>query len=91
MDDIIKYVKDFLIQLQKEYEIVKCQILVLCKGAKKGLFLSRNEFERMLDILLDYSLHLNVEKEFESLCNVYIEKYPDSIERYKKYMVVTIA
>lgn len=87
MNDIKKYVKDFLKQLQKEYQIVKSQISVLCDDAKSGIYLSRNEFERTLDILLDYSLHLNVEEEFEPLCSMYIEKYLDSIESYKKYML----
>lgn len=83
MVDIKELLNDFLKQLEKDYKIVKEQILVLYKEAKKGIYLSKNEFERTLDILFDYSLHLNVKEEFELLSSVYINIYPDSIESYK--------
>ena len=83
MDDIKELVNDFLKQLEKDYKIVKEQILVLYKEAKNGIYLSENEFELTLDILLDYSLHVNVKEEFELLSSVYFNIYPYSIESYK--------
>ena len=83
MDDMKELVKDFLKQLEKDYKIVKEKILVLYKQAKNRIYLSKNEFERTLDILLDYSLHLDVKEEFDLLCSAYINIYPYSVESYK--------
>lgn len=83
MEDIKEYIKLFIKQLEKEYRVVKEQILVLYEEAKSGIYLSKNEFELTLDILFDYSLHLDSKEEFELLSSVYIDKYPDSIESFK--------
>lgn len=83
MDDIKELVNDLLKQLEKDYKKVKEQILVLYKQAKNRIYLSKNEFERTLDILLDYSMHLDVKEEFELLYSAYINIYPYSVESYK--------
>ena len=44
----------------------------------------------MLDILLNYAMHVDIKKEFDILINVYFSVYPDSIESYIGYYNETL-
>ena len=85
MEEIKKMILQLKIQMQNYYHVVIEEVSLICEDAKHNIYLSQNDFERMLDILLDYAMHVDVEKEFNILINTYLSIYPDSVEDYIKY------
>jgi hypothetical protein len=73
------------IQMQNYYYIVIEEVSLICEDAKHNIYLSQNDFERMLDVLLNYAMHVDIKKEFDILINTYLSIYPDSVEDYMKY------
>ena len=85
MEEIKKMILQLKIQMQNYYHVVIEEVSLICEDAKHNIYLSQNDFERMLDILLDYAMHVDVKKEFNILINTYLSIYPDSVEDYIKY------
>lgn len=83
--EIKKMILQMKIQMQNYYYIVVEEVSLICEDAKHNIYLSQNDFERMLDVLLNYAMHVDVKKEFDILINKYLSIYPDSVEDYMKY------
>ena len=43
--------------MQNHYHIIIEEVSLVCENAKHNIYLSQNDFERILDILLDYRIH----------------------------------
>ena len=71
--------------MQNYYHVVTEEVSLICEDAKHNIYLSQNDFERMLDLLLNYAMHVDIKKEFDILINTYLSIYPDSVEIYLKY------
>lgn len=71
--------------MQNHYHIIIEEVSLVCENAKHNIYLSQNDFERILDILLDYAMHVEIKNEFDNLINVYLLIYPDSVESYIGY------
>ncbi len=85
IEEIKKMVLQLKIEMQNYYHVVIEEVSLICEDAKHNIFLSQNDFERMLDVLLNYAMHVDIKKEFDILINTYLSIYPDSVEDYMKY------
>ena len=85
IEEIKKMILQMKIQMQNYYYIVIEEVSLICEDAKHNIYLSQNDFERMLDVLLNYATYVDVKKEFDILINTYLSIYPDSVEDYMKY------
>lgn len=85
IEEIKKMILQMKIQMQNYYYIVIEEVSLICEDAKHNIYLSQNDFERMLDVLLNYAMHVDVKNEFNILINTYLSIYPDSVEDYMKY------
>ena len=85
MEEIKQLIVEMQENLKRNYRLFRYHILLICEDAENGIYLSKNEFERILDRLLDYAFHINVEEEFELMKSAYIAIYPDSVEQYIIY------
>lgn len=83
--EIKKMILQMKIQMQNYYYIVIEEVSLICEDAKHNIYSSQNDFERMLDVLLNYAMHVDIKKEFDILINAYLSIYPDSVEDYIKY------
>ena len=90
IEEIIKMMLQLKIQMQNYYHVVIEEVSLICEDAKHNLYLSQNDFERMLDLLLNYAMHVDIKKEFDILINTYLSIYPDSVEDYVKYYNETL-
>ena len=85
IEEIKKMILQMKIEMQNYYYIVIEEVSLICEDAKHNIYLSQNDFERMLDVLLNYATYVDVKKEFDILINTYLSIYPDSVEDYIKY------
>lgn len=85
IEKIKKMILQMKIEMQNYYYIVIEEVSLICEDAKHNIYLSQNDFERMLDILLDYAMYVDIKNEFDNLINVYLLIYPDSVESYIGY------
>ena len=90
IEEIKKMALQLKIQMQNYYHVVIEEVSLICEDAKHNIYLSQNDFERMLDILLNYAMHVDIKKEFDVLINAYLSIYPDSVEIYLKYYNETL-
>ena len=85
IEEIKKMILQMKIQMQNYYQFVIEEVSLICEDAQHNIYLSQNDFERMLDVLLNYAMHVDIKKEFDILINTYLSIYPDSVEDYMKY------
>ena len=85
IEEIKKMILQMKIEMQNYYYIVIEEVSLICEDAKHNIYLSQNDFERMLDVLLNYATYVDIKKEFDILINTYLSIYPDSVEDYMKY------
>ena len=90
IEEIKKMILQMKIQMQNYYYIVIEEVSLICEDAKHNIYLSQNDFERMLDVLLNYATYVDVKKEFDILINTYLSIYPDSVNNYIKYYNETL-
>ena len=90
IEEIKKMILQMKIQIQNYYYIVIEEVSLICEDAKHNIYLSQNDFERMLDVLLNYATYVDVKKEFDILINTYLLIYPDSVNNYIKYYNETL-
>ena len=90
IEEIKKMVLQLKIEMQNYYHVVIEEVSLICEDAKHNIYLSQNDFERMLDILLNYAMHVDIKKEFDILIDVYFSVYPDSVESYIGYYNETL-
>ena len=90
IEEIKKMILQMKIQMQNYYYIVIEEVSLICEDAKHNIYLSQNDFERMLDVLLNYAMHVDIKKEFDILINTYLSIYPDSVNNYIKYYNETL-
>ena len=83
--EIKEEINNLRLILNAYYKYIKIEIIEICRCANHGIYLTQNNFERTLDVLLEYSYHVDVDEEFELITNTYISIYPDSVEQYIKY------
>lgn len=88
--EIKKMILQMKIQMQNYYQFVIEEVSLICEDAKHNIYLSQNDFERMLDVLLNYATYVDVKKEFDILINTYLSIYPDSVNNYIKYYNETL-
>lgn len=83
--DVEKKVEEIEILYERTkllYTYIKANINELCAKSQKGLYISQNLFEEILDILLSFGLIVDVKDEFVLMISTYYFKYPDSIKIY---------
>ena len=85
IEEIKKMILQMKIEMQNYYYIVIEEVSLICEDAKHNIYLSQNDFERMLDVLLNYATYVDVKKEFDILINTYLSIYPDSVNNYIIY------
>ena len=90
IEEIKKMILQMKIEMQNYYYIVIEEVSLICEDAKHNIYLSQNDFERMLDVLLNYATYVDVKKEFDILINTYLSIYPDSVNNYIKYYNETL-
>ena len=90
IEEIKKMILQMKIEMQNYYYIVIEEVSLICEDAKHNIYLSQNDFERMLDVLLNYAMLVDVKKEFDILINTYLSIYPDSVNNYIKYYNETL-
>ena len=90
IEEIKKMILQMKIEMQNYYYIVIEEVSLICEDAKHNIYLSQNDFERMLDVLLNYATYVDVKKEFDILINTYLLIYPDSVNNYIKYYNETL-
>lgn len=90
IEEIKKMILQMKIEMQNYYYIVIEEVSLVCEDAKHNIYLSQNDFERMLDVLLNYATYVDVKKEFDILINTYLLIYPDSVNNYIKYYNETL-
>ena len=90
IEEIKKMVLQLKIEMQNYYHVVIEEVSLICEDAKHNIYLSQNDFESMLDILLNYAMHVDIKKEFDILIDVYFSVYPDSVESYIGYYNETL-
>lgn len=78
-------VKSLYLSLNESYVYIKKEIIEICEDANQGIYIPQNHFERILDILLDYGLNVDVKNEFDLMIKSYYSKYPDSVKIYQDY------
>ena len=90
IEEIKKMILQMKIEMQNYYYIVIEEVSLICEDAKHNIYLLQNDFERMLDVLLNYATYVDVKKEFDILINKYLSIYPDSVNNYIKYYNETL-
>ena len=90
IEEIKKMILQMKIEMQNYYYIVIEEVSLICEDAKHNMYLLQNDFERMLDVLLNYATYVDVKKEFDILINKYLSIYPDSVNNYIKYYNETL-
>ena len=90
IEEIKKMILQMKIEMQNYYYIVIEEVSLICEDAKHNIYLSQNDFERMLDVLLNYATYVDIKKEFDILINTYFSVYPDSVESYIGYYNETL-
>ena len=90
IEEIKKMILQMKIEMQNYYYIVIEEVSLICEDAKHNMYLLQNDFERMLDVLLNYATYVDVKKEFDILINTYLSIYPDSVNNYIKYYNETL-
>lgn len=90
IEEIKKMILQMKIEMQNYYYIVIEEVSLICEDAKHNIYLSQNDFERMLDVLLNYATYVDVKKEFDILINTYLSIYPDIVNNYIKYYNETL-
>ncbi len=85
IESIKQGIQELKKEMEKSYVLIKEYILNICEASRNKEYLSQNDFERTLDILLDYGFHVNIEEEFELMRSTYITIYPDSVNQYIEF------
>lgn len=85
IEELKQIVLELKIQMRESYHILKEEIFLLCDDVKDNIYLSQNDFELMLDLLLNYAMYVDIKNEFDSLIKAYFTLYPDSVENYIGY------
>lgn len=83
--DVEKKVEEIQILYERTkllYTYIKANINELCAKAHKGLYVSQDFFEEILDILLSFGLTVDIKNEFVLMISAYYFIYPDSVKIY---------